>query len=133
MYEFAVTPAVTQLRRPGVTITEVTPGSVADELDLEPSDRIVKVNGRTVRDYLDFRFQTAGETELTFHVRKPKGETIEIEFDREEGEDLGLMFEQIVPRQCERVHILLLQRESCRRTALAFCPRRRHPPFIPLR
>ena len=100
MYEFAVTPAVTQLRRPGVTITEVTPGSLGEELELAPSDRIVKVNGRSVRDYLDFRFQTAGETELTFHVRKHGGELLEIEFDREEGEDFGLMFEQIVPRQC---------------------------------
>ncbi len=100
MYEFAVTPAVTQLRRPGVTITEVAPESLGDELELAPNDRIVKVNGRTVRDYLDFRFQTGGETELTFHVRKPSGELIEIEFDRDEGEDLGLMFEQIVPRQC---------------------------------
>jgi putative radical SAM enzyme (TIGR03279 family) len=100
MYEFAVTPAVTQLRRPGVIITEVTPGSVGEELELRPADRIVRVNGRPVRDYLDFRFQTAGETELTFQVKKRGGETIEIEFDREESEDLGLMFEQIVPRQC---------------------------------
>ena len=100
MYEFAVTPAITQLRRPGVTITEVTAGSIGEEIDLAPNDRIVKVNGRTVRDYLDFRFQTAGETDLTFQVRKPSGELIEIEFDREESEDLGLMFEQIVPRQC---------------------------------
>lgn len=93
MYEFAVTPAVTQLRRPGVTITEVTPGSLADELELKPADRIVKVNGRTVRDYLDFRFQTAGETELTLRVKKAGGETLDIEFDREEGEDFGLNFE----------------------------------------
>lgn len=100
MYEFAVTPAVTQLRRPGVIITEVTPGSLGEELELRPPDRIVRVNGRPVRDYLDFRFQTAGETELTFQVKKANGETHEIEFDREEGEDLGLMFEQIVPRQC---------------------------------
>lgn len=100
MYEFAVTPAVTQLRRPGVIITEVTPGSVGAELELHPHDRIVKVNGRPVRDYLDFRFQTAGETDLTFHVKKADGHSLEIEFDREEGEDLGLMFEQIVPRQC---------------------------------
>lgn len=100
MYEFAVTPAITQLRRPGVTITEVTSGSLGEELELAPNDRIVKVNGRGVRDYLDFRFQTAGETELTFHVRKSGGELLEIEFDREEGEDFGLMFEQIVPRQC---------------------------------
>ncbi len=100
MYEFAVTPAITQLRRPGVIITEVTPGSLGEELELEPNDRITKVNGRPVRDYLDFRFQTAGETDLLFHVKKPDGETIEIEFDRDESEDLGLMFEQIVPRQC---------------------------------
>ncbi len=100
MYEFAVTPAVTQLRRPGVIITEVTPDSLGAELELAPNDRIIRVNGRNVRDYLDFRFQTAGETELTFKVKKPNGETLEIEFDRDEGEDFGLMFEQIVPRQC---------------------------------
>lgn len=100
MYEFAVTPAVTQLRRPGVIVTEVTPGGLADELELRSGDRIIKVNGRTVRDYLDFRFQTAGETELTFRVKKPDGETLDIEFDRGEGEDFGLNFEQIVPRQC---------------------------------
>lgn len=100
MYEFAVTPAVTQLRRPGVIISEVAPDSLAEELSLRPNDRIIRVNGRSVRDYLDFRFQTAGETDLVFHVKKPNGETHEIEFDREEGEDFGLNFEQIVPRQC---------------------------------
>ncbi|MBK9163595.1 MAG: DUF512 domain-containing protein [Acidobacteria bacterium] len=100
MYEFAVTPAVTQLRRQGVIITEITAGSLGEELELRPGDRIVKVNGRTVRDYLDFRFQTAGETELSLRVKKANGETLEIEFDREEGEDFGLGFEQIVPRQC---------------------------------
>ncbi len=100
MYEFAVTPAVTQLRRAGVIITEITPESLAEELGLESGDRIVKVNGRSVRDYLDFRFQTAGETELDFLVKKQNGETWEVELEREEGEDFGLMFEQIVPRQC---------------------------------
>ena len=100
MYEFAVTPAITQLRRPGVLITEVAPESLAEELDLAPNDRIVRVNGRVVRDYLDFRFQTAGETELTLLVKKPNGESWELEIEREESEDFGLMFEQIVPRQC---------------------------------
>ncbi len=100
MYEFAVEPAITKLRRPGVIITEVEPGSLGEELELHPNDRIVRVNGRPVRDYLDFRFQTAGETELTIQVKKTNGETHDIEFDREEDEDFGLMFEQIVPRQC---------------------------------
>ena len=100
MYEFAVTPAITQLRRPGVLISEVSPDSLAEELELAPNDRIVRVNGRVVRDYLDFRFQTAGENELELIVKKSNGETWEIEVERAEGEDFGLMFEQIVTRQC---------------------------------
>ena len=100
MYEFAVTPAITQLRRAGVMIAEVRGESLADELELAAGDRIVRVNGRVVRDYLDFRFQTAGETEMTLLVKKPNGESWELEIEREEGEDFGLEFEQIVPRQC---------------------------------
>ena len=100
MYEFAVTPAVTSIRRRGVEIAEVSPASLGFELELESGDRILKVNGRTVRDYLDFRFQTAGETELVFEVRKHNGEDWEVQIERGEGEDFGLSFEQIVPRQC---------------------------------
>lgn len=100
MYEFAVTPAVTNIRRRGVEICEVVPNSLGAEMDLETGDRIIKVNGRIVRDYLDFRFQTAGETELVLEVRKQSGEDWEVELDRAEGEDFGLAFEQIVPRQC---------------------------------
>ena len=100
MYEFAVTPAVTQIRRRGVSITEVTAGSIGAELDLEPGDRIMRVNGRVVRDYLDFRFQSGGETELVIDVRKASGEDWELNIERDESEDLGLGFEQIVPRQC---------------------------------
>lgn len=100
MYEFAVTPAVTQLRRPGVLITGVAPDGLAAEFEMESGDRIVRVNNRTVRDYLDFRFQTAGETEFTLQVKKPNGETWELEIERDESEDFGLEFEQIAPRQC---------------------------------
>src|SRR5678815_828956 len=100
MYEFAVTPAVTNIRRRGVEICEVAPESLAAEMELEAGDRIIKVNGRTVRDYLDFRFHTAGETELTLEVRKRNGDDWELELERGEGEDFGLSFEQIVPRQC---------------------------------
>lgn len=100
MYEFAVTPAVTNIRRRGVEICDVAPNSLGAEMDLESGDRIMKVNGRLVRDYLDFRFQTAGETELVLEVRKKNGEDWEVELERAEGEDFGLAFEQIVPRQC---------------------------------
>ncbi len=100
MYEFAVTPAVTQIRRRGVEIAEVVTGSLGAELELEPGDRVMRVNGRVVRDYLDFRFQTAGETELTIDVRKRSGEDWELNIERDEAEDFGVNFEQIVPREC---------------------------------
>ena len=100
MYEFAVTPAVTQIRRRGVEIAEVSAGSLGAELELERGDRIMRVNGRAVRDYLDFRFQTAGETNVVVDVRKTSGEDWELNIERDEAEDFGLSFEQIVPRQC---------------------------------
>ena len=100
MYEFAVTPAVTNIRRRGVEISDVVPDSLGAEMELEAGDRIIKVNGRVVRDYLDFRFHTAGETELVLEVRKKNGEDWELELERGEGEDFGLAFEHIVPRQC---------------------------------
>src|SRR5260370_7544217 len=99
MYEFAVTPAVTQIRRRGGEIAEVAAGSVGAELELEPGDRVMSVNGRAVRDYLDFRFQTAGETEMVVDVRKPSGEHWELNIERDEAEDFGLSFEQIFPPQ----------------------------------
>jgi putative radical SAM enzyme (TIGR03279 family) len=100
MYEFAVTPAITQIRRRGVEISEVTAGSLGDELELEPGDRIMRVNGRVVRDYLDFRFQAGGETDLVIDIRKHSGEDWELNIERDEAEEFGLSFEQIVPRQC---------------------------------
>lgn len=100
MYEFAVTPAITQLRRRGAEITEVAPASIAAELELEPGDRITRVNGEVVRDYLDFRFKTAGETSLVVEVRRRSGENWELQIERDEDEEFGLNFEQIVPRQC---------------------------------
>ena len=100
MYEFAVTPAVTNIRRRGVEIVDVDAEGLGAEIELEPGDRIIKVNGRVVRDYLDFRFHTAGETELVLEVRKKNGDDWEVEVDRREDEDFGLTLEQIVPRQC---------------------------------
>src|SRR3954471_7978646 len=100
MYEFAVRPAVNQIRRRGVTITDVESGSIAAELDLEPGDRIMRVNGHLVRDYLDFRFQASGETDLVVDIRKRTGEDWELNIERDEAEEFGLSFEQIVPRQC---------------------------------
>ena len=123
MYEFAVTPAVTSIRRRGVEIADVEPESLGFELELASGDRIIKVNGRTVRDYLDFRFQTAGETELVLEVKKSTGEDWELQIERAEDEDFGLNFEQIVPRQCAHTASSVLHGNPPMRAQWHLCSR----------
>ncbi|MGA1369224.1 MAG: DUF512 domain-containing protein, partial [Blastocatellia bacterium] len=84
----------------GIKIIEVEGGSLAEELSLVPGDRVWTVNGKRVRDALDFKFLTAGEEELVLEVIKADGEEWEIEVDAAEGEPWGIDFEPMKPRQC---------------------------------
>ncbi|NDD62669.1 MAG: DUF512 domain-containing protein [Acidobacteria bacterium] len=84
----------------GIKIIDVETESLAAELGLEAGDRIWTVNGRRVRDALDFRFLTAGEEELVVEAIKANGEEWEIEVDKDDGEQWGIDFEPMTPRQC---------------------------------
>ncbi len=84
----------------GIKIIEVEPDSLAAELDLEAGDRVWTINGRRVRDALDFKFLTAGEEELTLEVVKSNGEEWQIEVEKDESESWGIDFEPMTPRQC---------------------------------
>lgn len=84
----------------GIKIIEVEGGSLAEELSLVPGDRVWTVNGKRVKDALDFKFLTAGEEELLLEVIKADGEEWEIEVDKEDGEPWGIDFEPMKPRQC---------------------------------
>lgn len=84
----------------GIKIIEVEPDSLAAELDLEAGDRVWTINGRRVRDALDFKFLTAGEEELMLEVVKADGEEWRIEVEKDETESWGMDFEPMTPRQC---------------------------------
>ena len=73
-------------------IKSVAPGSIGAELELEPGDRIISINGQTVEDVLDYRFLMQNE-ELSMVVEKKDGTEVEWEFDKEYYEDLGIEFE----------------------------------------
>lgn len=73
-------------------ISVVMPGSIAEELELEPGDVLVSMDGTEIEDILDYQFY-ADESHLTMVVRKADGEEWELEIDKEYGEDLGLEFE----------------------------------------
>ncbi|HEY8448301.1 MAG TPA: DUF512 domain-containing protein [Thermomicrobiales bacterium] len=46
--------------QPGL-VQNVVPGSLADELGIQPGDRIVRLNGRPILDALDFQFEAQSE------------------------------------------------------------------------
>lgn len=73
-------------------ISRIEPGSIAEELELEPGDVLVSVNGQPVQDVFDYQYLT-NEEYLEILVRKPDGEEWELEIEKEFEEDLGLEFE----------------------------------------
>ena len=73
-------------------IRAVLPGSIAEELELEPGDVLLAVNDHEIEDVFDYHYYT-NEEYLTVLVRKPDGEDWELEIEKEFEEDLGIEFE----------------------------------------
>ncbi len=78
----------------GGVVKAVKPGGLARRLGLRPGDRLLKVNGRLLRDVIDFNFYTA-EEELEIEGER-EGKPFVIRAVREYGEDWGLEFEEPV-------------------------------------
>ncbi len=83
----------------GLLIDHVMPGSIAEELEIEPGDRLVAINSQRLRDIIDFTFH-ADDEELTLEILKPSGERWEAEIERDGDEPLGLVFAPPTPSQC---------------------------------
>jgi putative radical SAM enzyme (TIGR03279 family) len=83
----------------GLIVDKVMPGSVAEELEVEPGDRLVSVNGHRLRDVIDYNFYGADDV-LVLELEKPDGDLWELELEREEGESLGLTFQSPAPARC---------------------------------
>ncbi len=79
---------------PGV-ILRVLEGSIAEELELVPGDKIIAVNDMPLRDIIDFSFAMADE-EIELLVEHADGEQELIEFDKDYDEDFGVEFERAV-------------------------------------
>ena len=76
----------------GHVIKAVLPGSIGEELELEPGDRILAVNNQTIEDVFDYQYLIEDEyIELT--VQKIDGEEWILEIEKDADEDLGIEFE----------------------------------------
>lgn len=73
-------------------IDRILPGSIAEELEVEPGDVLLSVNGHEIEDVFDYHYYT-NEEYLTVAVRKANGEEWELDIEKEYEDDLGIEFE----------------------------------------
>lgn len=76
----------------GHVIKTVLPGSIGEELELEPGDRILAVNNQTIEDVFDYQYLIDDEY-IELAVQKNSGEEWILEIEKDAEEDLGIEFE----------------------------------------
>ena len=73
-------------------IQTVAPGSIAEEMELEPGDGIYMVNHQVIEDVFDYQYLINDEF-VVLNVVKENGEEWELEIEKDFDEDLGITFE----------------------------------------
>ncbi len=73
-------------------VKEVLPGSIAQEMEIEPGDAVLAINDREIEDVFDYRYLIKDEY-VEVLVRKPDGEEWLLEIEKEYDDDLGIEFE----------------------------------------
>ncbi len=79
-------------KQKGHIISKVLPGSIAMELEIRPGDRLLSINDEEIRDIFDYQYQVESEY-LEILIEKPDKEQWLLEVEKEEDEDLGIVFE----------------------------------------
>ena len=74
-------------------VKQVEAGSIAEELGIEPGDKLLSINENEIEDVFDYHYYVNDE-ELVLLIAKPDGEEWELEIEKEYDEDLGIIFEQ---------------------------------------
>ena len=69
----------------------MAPGSIGEELELEPGDVLLTIDGEEIEDIFDYDYMTDSES-FVMTIQKKNGEEWELEIESG-GEDLGLTFE----------------------------------------
>lgn len=77
--------------RKGHVIKAVEPGSIAEEMGVEPGDELLSIDGQWPEDIFDYEYFIQNE-EIVVLIRKADGEEWELDIEND-FEDLGLTFE----------------------------------------
>lgn len=73
-------------------IKEVKENSIAEEMELEPGDEVLSVNGQEIEDVFDYHY-LMDDDYIELAVRKQNGEEWLLEIDKKFDEELGVTFE----------------------------------------
>ena len=82
-----------------VRVDSVAKESLGAELGLQVGTELLSVNGRELRDFLDWEFLSADE-QFMLRTRLPSGEEVEYDVERPEGLPMGLELEPPRIRRC---------------------------------
>ena len=72
-------------------VKNVEAGSIAEELGIEPGDRLLAIDGQEIEDIFDYQFYEESE-ELLLLIEKADGEQWELEIEKDADESLGISF-----------------------------------------
>lgn len=73
-------------------VKNILDGSIAQEMDIEPGDELVQINGEEIIDIFDYQYLIQDEY-IEVLVKKKDGEEWVLEIDKNYEEDLGIEFE----------------------------------------
>lgn len=73
-------------------IISVDPGSIADEIGIEPGDILVSINDKEILDVFDYRYMINDEY-LEIVLKDGDGEEYIAEIEKDYDEDIGIVFE----------------------------------------
>jgi putative radical SAM enzyme (TIGR03279 family) len=79
-------------------ITTVEPTSIAEEIGIRPGDELLEVNGRRLLDNIDYRCHE-GDSVITLKIARD-GEIVVYDIEKEEGERVGVDFEEMKILSC---------------------------------
>lgn len=83
---------VKKKEKKGHLIDAVKEGSIAAELEIEPGDRLLAIDDHEIEDIFDYQYYTENDY-LELLIEKPDKEQWLLEVEKDEDEDLGIVFE----------------------------------------